>query len=112
MRRDNTCWCDVDVFDEPEDSFCLVSGINDEGFSVRLENVAVSLQPTYYDSVDVKHVSNGYWYQQRVDMYLGIPFLLSLIGSIISSTQACRTVWTMVLRLKKKRGKWFDSRVV
>jgi hypothetical protein len=46
MSRDDTRWGSFDVSNEPQDSPRLVAWINNDGFAARLENVAVSLQPS------------------------------------------------------------------
>jgi len=43
VSRDNTGWCCVDIFDEPQDSFWLVSRIDDNRFGLGLDDEAISL---------------------------------------------------------------------
>ena len=43
VRRDYLRWSDVEVFDEPQDSFRLIAWIDDHRFGLGLNDVAVSL---------------------------------------------------------------------
>jgi hypothetical protein len=55
MRCDDTGRFDFDIFDEPNDSFRLVAGVNDDGFAARFENVAVSLQLPNHQRMNLGH---------------------------------------------------------
>src|SRR6266571_5872744 len=51
VRRDNSSWRGVDIFDEPQDSLGLASWIDNYCFSSRLKDVAVRLQVADHNSM-------------------------------------------------------------
>ena len=55
VGRDDTGWRCVDIFDEPQDSFRLIAGIDDHCLGLGLNDVAVSLQASNDQSVYLVH---------------------------------------------------------